>query len=163
MNTQFIISDEIQNEIDCVRSKFPSNESKPAIIESLLILQHHNGGYVTQDIMRALANYLSVSEIDVLEVATFYTMINTEPVGRNVISVCNNVSCMLRGADDILQHVENKLCVKVGESTSDKKFFLKDEVECLAACNGAPMMQVNHRNYENLTIKKVDEILDKIK
>ena len=163
MNTQFIISDEIQNEIDCVRSKFPSNESKPAIIESLLILQHQNGGYVTQEIMRALANYLSVSEIDVLEVATFYTMINTEPVGRNVISVCNNVSCMLRGADDILKHVEKKLCVKVGESTSDKKFFLKDEVECLAACNGAPMMQVNHRNYENLTIKKVDEILDKIK
>ena len=163
MNTQFIIPDEIQNEIDCVRSKFPSNESKPAIIESLLILQHHNDGYVTQDIMRALANYLSVSEIDVLEVATFYTMINTEPVGRNVISVCNNVSCMLRGADDILKHVEKKLCVKVGESTTDNKFFLKDEVECLAACNGAPMMQVNHRNYENLTIKRVDEILDKIK
>ncbi len=163
MNTQFIIPDEIQNEIECVRSKFPSNESKPAIIESLLILQHHNDGYVTQDIMRALANYLSVSEIDVLEVATFYTMINTEPVGRNVISVCNNVSCMLRGADDILKHVEKKLCVKVGESTPDNKFFLKDEVECLAACNGAPMMQVNHRNYENLTIKRVDEILDKIK
>ena len=80
MNTQFTISDEIQNKIDGVRSKFPSNESKPAIIESLLILQHHNDGYVTQDIMRALANYLSVSEIDVLEVATFYTMINTEPV-----------------------------------------------------------------------------------
>ena len=131
MNTQFIISDEIQNEIDCVRSKFPSNESKPAIIESLLILQHHNGGYVTQDIMRALANYLSVSEIDVLEVATFYTMINTEQVGRNVISVCNNVSCMLRGADDILQHVEKKLCVKVGESTTDKKFFLKMKLNVL--------------------------------
>ena len=163
MNTQFIMSDEIQNEIDCVKSKFPSSESKPAIIESLLILQHHNDGYVTQDIMRALANYLSVSEIDVLEVATFYTMINTEPVGRNVISVCNNVSCMLRGADDILQHVEKKLCIRVGESTPDNKFFLKDEIECLAACNGAPMMQVNHRNYENLTIKRVDEILDKIK
>ncbi len=163
MNTQFVISDEIQNQIDSVRSKFPSHESKPAIIESLLILQHYNDGYVTQDIMRALANYLSVSEIDVLEVATFYTMINTEPVGRNVISVCNNVSCMLRGADDILKHVEKKLCVKVGESTPDNKFFLKDEIECLAACNGAPMMQVNHRNYENLTIKRVDEILDKIK
>ena len=163
MNNQFIISDELQDEIDYVRSKFPSNESKPAIIESLLILQHNNDGYVTQSIMRALANYLSVSEIDVLEVATFYTMINTEPVGRNVISVCNNVSCMLRGADDILKHVEKKLCVKVGESTPDNKFFLKDEIECLAACNGAPMMQVNHRNYENLTIKRVDEILDKIK
>ncbi len=163
MNNQFIISDEIQNEIDYVKSKFPSSESKSAIIESLLILQHHNDGYVTQDIMRALANYLSVSEIDVLEVATFYTMINTEPVGRNVISVCNNVSCMLRGADDILKHVEKKLSIKVGESTPDKKFFLKDEIECLAACNGAPMMQVNHRNYENLTIERVDEILDKIK
>ena len=90
-------------------------------------------------------------------------MINTEPVGRNVISVCNNVSCMLRGSDDILKHVEKKLCVKVGQSTLDNKFFLKDEIECLAACNGAPMMQINHKNYEDLTIDKVDEILDKIK
>ena len=70
---------------------------------------------------------------------------------------------MLRGSDDILKHVEKKLCVKVGQSTTDKKFFLKDEIECLAACNGAPMMQINHKNYENLTLDEVDDILDKIK
>ena len=163
MNKEYLLSDEIKNQIDSIRAKFPASESKPAIIESLLTLQHHNNGYVTEEIMRALAEYLSVNEIDVLEVATFYTMINTEPVGRNVISVCNNVSCMLRGGDDILRHVENKLSVKVGQSTSDNKFFLKDEIECLAACNGAPMMQINHKNYEDLTIEKVDEILEKIK
>tara|TARA_Y100001970_G_scaffold271331_1_gene366420 strand:- start:108 stop:599 length:492 start_codon:yes stop_codon:yes gene_type:complete len=163
MINKYTIPIAIKNEIDHVRAKFPSDENKPAIIESLLILQHHNDGFVTDSIMRSLAEYLSVSEIDVLEVATFYTMINTEPVGRNVISICNNVSCMLRGSDDILKHVEKKLCVKVGQSTTDKKFFLKDEIECLAACNGAPMMQINHKNYENLTLDEVDDILDKIK
>ena len=94
---------------------------------------------------------------------TFYSMINIKPVGKNVISVCNNVSCMLNGSDEIIRHIEKKLKIKVGASTPDKRFYLKDEVECLAACTGAPMMQVNHVNYENLTKEKVDKILDKIK
>ena len=113
--------------------------------------------------MKSLSNYLSVNEIDILEVATFYTMINIKPVGKNTIAVCNNVSCMLRGSDKILTHIEDKLNIKVGESTMDNIFYLKDEIECLAACNGGPMMQVNHKNYENLTIEKVDKILESIK
>ena len=113
--------------------------------------------------MQALSKYLSVEEIDIYEIATFYTMFNTKPVGKNVIAVCNNVSCMLRGSDEILKHIEQKLEIKVGESTKDNLFFLKDEAECLAACNGAPMMQVNHNNYENLTIEKVDKILEDLK
>tara|TARA_B100001769_G_scaffold166438_1_gene130914 strand:- start:272 stop:754 length:483 start_codon:yes stop_codon:yes gene_type:complete len=157
------ITKEIGLLIDNVLKKFPADRKKSAIIESLLILQHHNSGYVTRDMMHELSNYLSVSEIEIYEVATFYTMINTKPVGKNIIAVCNNVSCMLRGSDQILSHIEKKLNIKVGESTSDNKFFLKDEVECLAACNGAPMMQINHKNYENISIEQVDKIIENLK
>jgi NADH-quinone oxidoreductase subunit E len=87
-------------------------------------------------------------------------MFQTKPVGRNNVAICTNVSCMLRGADDIVEHVENKLGIKLGESTEDGRFYLKREEECLAACCGAPMMMVNHEYYENLTREQVDEILD---
>jgi NADH-quinone oxidoreductase subunit E len=162
MNHEFIINEELGKLIDNVVKKFPSDKKRSAVIESLLILQHHNNGYVTKNIIKVLSDYLLISEIDIYEVATFYNMINIDPVGRNVISVCNNVSCMLRGSDEILSYIEDKLKIKVGESTKDNKFYLKDEIECLAACNGGPMMQVNHKNYENLTLEKVDEILENV-
>jgi NADH-quinone oxidoreductase subunit E len=162
MSHEFIINEELGKLINNVVKKFPSDKKRSAVIESLLILQHHNNGYVTKNIIKALSDYLLISEIDIYEVATFYTMINIDPVGRNVISVCNNVSCMLRGSDEILSYIEDKLKIKVGESTKDNKFYLKDEIECLAACNGGPMMQVNHKNYENLTLEKVDEILENV-
>ena len=155
-------TEKIKQEIDAIREKFPKDKSKSSIIESLLVIQHDNNGYLTDELMVNLANYLGVEKIDVYEVATFYTMFNLKPVGRNTISVCTNVSCMLRQSDEILKHIEKKLKIKVGESTKDNKFYLKDEMECLAACNGAPMMQVNHINYENLTFEKVDKILDEI-
>ena len=118
---------------------------------------------MTNELIESLADYLDIEKIDVYEVATFYSMFNLKPVGRNIISVCTNVSCMLRNSDEIVNYIEKKLKVKIGESTRDNKFYLKNEMECLAACNGAPMMQVNHINYENLTFKKIDEILDGIK
>ena len=149
-------------EIDVIRSKFPHDKSKSAIIESLLIIQHHNNGYLNEGHISSLANYLSLTKIDVYEVATFYSMFNLQPIGKNIISVCTNVSCMLRKSDDIVNYIEKKLNIKVGESTKDNKFYLKDEMECLAACNGAPMMQINHINYENLTCEKIDKILDEI-
>ena len=139
-----IIKKDISNLIDNVLQKFPKDRKKSAIIESLLILQHNNNGYITKEIIHELSKYLSVSEIEIYEVATFYSMINIEPVGKNIIAVCNNVSCMLRGSDKILSHIEKKLNIKAGESTADNKFYLKDEIECLAACNGGPMMQINH-------------------
>ena len=157
------INKDISILIDNVLQKFPEDRKKSAIIESLLILQHHNNGYVSKEIIYELSKYLSVSEIEIYEVATFYTMINTKPVGKNIIAVCNNVSCMLRGSDKILSHIEKKLNIKVGESTSDNKFYLKDEIECLAACNGGPMMQINHKNYENISIQQVDKIIENLK
>ena len=129
----------------------------------MLTIQHANNGYLTNDLIESLADYLDLEKIDVYEVATFYSMFNLKPIGKNIISVCTNVSCMLRNSDEIVNYIEKKLKVKIGESTKDNKFYLKNEMECLAACNGAPMMQVNHINYENLTFKKIDEILDGIK
>jgi NADH-quinone oxidoreductase subunit E len=157
------INKDISILIDNILQKFPKDRKKSAIIESLLILQHHNNGYVTKEIIYELSEYLSVSEIEIYEVATFYTMINTKPVGKNIIAVCNNVSCMLRGSDKILSHIEKKLNIKVGESTADNKFYLKNEIECLAACNGGPMMQINHKNYENISIEQVDKIIENLK
>ena len=92
----------------------------------------------------------------------FYSMFQTEPVGRNEIAICTNISCMLSGSDLIVQHIEDRLNIKLGESTQDGNIFLKKEEECLAACTGAPMMMVNHQYIENLNIEKVNEILDKL-
>ena len=105
--------------------------------------------------MTAVADYLSLPPIQVFEVATFYSMFETKPVGRHSISVCTNISCMLRGGEEILAHVEKKLGIKAGQSTADGKFYLKQEEECLAACCGAPMMMVDHVYHENLTPAKV--------
>lgn len=162
MKTQDLFPKNIIKKIDIVRSKFPEDKSKSAIIESLLLIQHDNNGFLSDELIASLANYLNVNKIDVYEVATFYSMFNLKPVGKITISVCTNVSCMLRNSDGIVDHIEKKLKIKIGESTKDNKFYLKDEMECLAACNGAPMMQVNHINYENLTFEKVDNILDEI-
>jgi NADH-quinone oxidoreductase subunit E len=112
--------------------------------------------------MNAVANYLALPSIQVYEVATFYSMFETKPVGRHNVSVCTNISCMLRGSDKIVSHLEEKLGVKLGESTKDGRFYLKIEEECLAACCGAPMMMVDHVYHENLTPMKVDEILEKL-
>ena len=162
MNDKDNFPKHLVEEIDVIRSKFPHDKSKSAIIESLLIIQHHNNGYLNEELISSLANYLGLTKIDVYEVATFYSMFNLQPIGKNIISVCTNVSCMLRKSDDILTYIEKKLNIKVGESTKDNKFYLKDEMECLAACNGAPMMQINHINYENLTYEKIDKILDEM-
>ena len=110
--------------------------------------------------MNEVADYLDLPTIHVYEVASFYSMFQTKPVGRNNVAICTNISCMLRGADDVVAHVEKKFAIKLGESTKDGRIYLKKEEECLAACCGAPMMMVNHKYFENLTPDKIDEILD---
>ena len=146
--------------IDTWTAKFPPEQKQSAVIAALTEVQHENGGYLTEALMDAVADYLDMPRIAVYEVASFYSMLETKPVGRHSISVCNNLTCMLCGGDDMIAYIEKKLGVKIGESTSDGKFFLKLEEECLAACCGAPMMMVDHVYYENLTTSRVDEILD---
>lgn len=146
--------------IDKWLAKFPPEQKRSAVIAALTEVQHENGGFLSEPLMDAVADYLEMPPIAVYEVASFYSMFETKPVGRHSISVCNNLTCMLRGGDEIISHVEEKLKIKIGESTRDGKFFLKQEEECLAACCGAPMMMVDHIYYENLTPARVDEILD---
>jgi NADH-quinone oxidoreductase subunit E len=147
-------------EIDAWIAKFPEGRQRSAVIAALHIVQHENQGYLTQELMNSVAEYLDMPPVQVYEVATFYSMFETEKVGRHCVSVCTNICCMVRGSETIIRHIEQKYDVKEGESTADGRIFLKKEEECLAACTGAPMMMVNHRYYENLTPEKVDEILD---
>lgn len=156
------LSAHVREEIDHWVAKFPAGRQRSAVIAALHAAQHENQGYLTPEIMNAVAAYLDLPPIQVYEVATFYSMFETKPCGRHSISICTNISCMLRGADEIVEHVEQKLGIDTGESTPDGKFFLKREEECLAACCGAPMMMVDHVYHENLTTEKVDEILDAI-
>ncbi len=153
------LSAHVREEIDAAVKKYPAERKRSAVFAALHAVQHEHG-HLAPAMIDAVADYLGLESIKVQEVATFYSMYETKPVGRNSISVCTNISCMLRGADDIVAHVENRLGIKTGQSTPDGKVFLKCEEECLAACAGGPMMMVNHKYYENLTPEKVDEILD---
>jgi NADH-quinone oxidoreductase subunit E len=154
------LSPHIKEEIESWKVRFPADRQRSAVISALHAVQHENKGFVTAEQMNAIAEYLELPSIQVYEVATFYSMFQTREVGRNEVAICTNVACMLRGADDLVDHVEGKLGVKLGESTEDGKVFLKREEECIAACCGAPAMMVNHKYYENLTFEMVDEILD---
>ena len=160
MSSEMLLSEHVREEIEHWKARFPEDRQRSAVIGALHAVQHENEGYLTPELMNAVAEYLQLPAIQVYEVATFYSMFQTKPVGRNNVAICTNVSCMLRGADDIVEHVENKLGVKLGESTKDGRIYLKREEECLAACCGAPMMMVNHEYYEDLTTERVDEILD---
>ena len=160
MSASDVLSDHVREEIDHWKARFPEGRQRSAVIGALHAVQHENDGYLTPELMDAVAEYLQLPSIQVYEVATFYSMFQTKPVGRNNVAICTNVSCMLRGAEEIVEHVENKLGVKLGESTEDGRIYLKKEEECLAACAGAPMMMVNHKYHENLTIEQVDEILE---
>jgi NADH-quinone oxidoreductase subunit E len=155
-----MLSAHVRQEIDRWVGKFPEGRQRSAVIAALHAVQHENHGFVTRELMDAVAAYLDMPPIQVYEVATFYSMFETRPCGRHHVSVCTNISCMLRGSDDIVAHIEKKLAIRTGESTPDGRIFLKREEECLAACVGAPMMMVDHVYYENLTPEKVDQILD---
>ena len=162
MTDRLQLSEHVREEIDHCIKKFPDGRQRSAVIEALRAVQHENQGYLTPELMDAVADYLDLPPIQVYEVATFYSMFETKPVGRHSISVCTNISCMLRGSGEIVEHLEQKLGIKTGESTEDGKFYLKREEECLAACCGAPMMMVDHHYYENLTPAKVDALLERL-
>ncbi len=160
MSESALLSEHVREEIDHWKSRFPEQRQRSAVIGALHATQHENGGYLTAELMNAVAGYLELPTIQVYEVATFYSMFQTKPVGRHNVAICTNISCMLRGADAIVDHVENKLNIKLGESTPDGRIYLKREEECLAACCDAPMMMVDHVYHENLTTDEVDKILE---
>lgn len=156
------LTDATRGRIDHWAAKFPPDRKRSAVIQALVAAQEQNEGFLTDELIAAVAKYLELQPIWAYEVATFYSMLSTNPVGRHHVAVCTNISCWLKGADGIAMHCEEKLGVKLGESTPDGRIYLKDEHECLAACCGAPMMLVDGHYHENLTPEKIDEILDKL-
>jgi len=153
------LSTEVLAEIDKWIAKYPADKKQSAVIPALHIVQDNYSGYLTTELMDAVADYLDMQPMSVYEVATFYSMYELKPVGKNKICICTNVSCLLRGSDNIVAHIKDRLGIGLGETTPDNKFTLK-EVECLGACGGAPMFLLNKKYYENLTPQKVDEIID---
>ena len=155
-----LLNDDTCAEIDHWVAKFPEDKRRSAVLAALTATQHQNQGFLTVDLMDAVAEYLNLPEIQVYEVASFYSMYETKPVARHNIAICTNISCFLMGAETIVDYVESKLNIKIGESTADGRIYLKCEEECLAACTRGPVMQVNHQYHEKLTPEKIDEILD---
>jgi len=145
--------------IDHWLEKFPPDHKRSAIIQALTAAQDQNGGWLTEDIMDAVADYLAMPPVWIYEVASFYSMLSLQPVGRHKVNICTNISCMLRGAEEIVAIVEQKLGIKLGQTTDDGRISLIVEEECLAGCCGAPMMVVDGHYHENLTPEKVTEIL----
>jgi NADH-quinone oxidoreductase subunit E len=152
-----------REEIDHWVAKFPPGRQRSAVLSALRAVQEQNQGFLTPALMDAVAEHLQLPPIQVYEVASFYSMFETHPCGRHHVSVCTNISCMLRGGAELEAHVERKLGIRAGQSTPDGRIFLKREEECLAACTGAPMMMVDHVYHEHLTPETVDQILDALK
>jgi NADH-quinone oxidoreductase subunit E len=158
-----VLSAHTREEIDHWVAKFPPGRQRSAVLSALRAAQEQNQGFLTPALMDAVAEHLRLPPIQVYEVASFYSMFETHPCGRHHVSVCTNISCMLRGGQDIEAYVERKLGIRAGQSTPDGRIFLKREEECLAACTGAPMMMVDHVYHEHLTPETVDQILDALK
>jgi NADH-quinone oxidoreductase subunit E len=157
-----MLSPQAIKKIDYELTKYPAEQRQAAVMSALRIVQTELG-WLSKDSISEVAQYLGMPEIAALEVASFYNMYDLSPVGKYKITVCTNISCMLRDSDEIVSHLQAKLGVGFNEVTADGKFCLK-EGECMGACGGAPLMTVNnHTMHEFLTPEKVDEILEELK
>lgn len=160
MSVQF--SPEKLKKVEEIIARYPEGKHKSALIPLLHLAQDEFGGWLDVPVMDYVASLLHILPIEVYEVATFYTMFNMKPVGKHLLEVCRTGPCMLRGSDQIIDHIKNKLSIKEGETTADGLFTLKP-AECLGACGYAPMMQLGKYFKENLTTQKVDEIIEELR
>jgi NADH-quinone oxidoreductase subunit E len=158
---KFEFGPESMTKVNELIAQYPEGKQKSAILAILHLVQEEIG-WLTINAMDYVAGILDIKPIEVYEVATFYTMFHIEPVGNYVLEVCRTGPCMLVGSDQLIQHLENKLAVKVGETSSDGMFTLKT-VECMGACGYGPMFQCKGKNYENLTTEKVDELIEQFR
>ena len=154
-----LLSVDSRADIDRWIAKYPAEQKQSAVMAGLRIAQEQNGGWLTDELIQAVAAYLDMDAIAAYEVASFYSMYERSPVGKHKICVCTNISCMLCGSDQIVEHLQNRLGIKMGETSEDGRFTLK-EVECLGACVNAPMFELNKSYYEKLTPESIDAILD---
>lgn len=143
-------------------AKYPEGRQASAVLPLLHLAQRQNSGWLPQPVLDYIADFLDMAPIRVYEVATFYTMYNLKPVGRHHVQVCTNLSCWLRGSDEILSVCEKKLGIKLGETTEDGMFTLS-EVECLCACVNAPIVQIGDDFYEDLDADTIDIVLEKLR
>ncbi len=161
MNNTISLSEKALASVREIISRYPEDKKKSALIPILHIAQAEFDGWLSAESMDYVAALLGIRPIEVYEVASFYSMFNLKPVGKCIIEVCRTSSCWLMGAEDVVRFIENKLDIKVGQTTSDGKFTLKT-VECLGACGYAPMMQVGDQYYEFLTLEKTEEIIERL-
>ncbi|HYK89080.1 MAG TPA: NADH-quinone oxidoreductase subunit NuoE [Acidobacteriota bacterium] len=150
-----MLSEKTHQKIKELIAKYPHRRS--ALIPSLQLAQD-DSGYLTPEAVRDVAAVFELSPNEVYEVASFYTMLHKKPVGRYLIQVCTNISCLLCGSENMMTYLENKLGIKPGETTPDNKFTLM-EVECLASCGTAPVVQINDDYHEDLTPERLERIL----
>lgn len=162
MSDQTLLNEVTRQAIDHWVAKFPPEQKRSALIQSLMAAQEQNGGWLSREVIEAVAEYLELPPVWAFEVASFYSMFHNEPVGRHKVNICTNISCWLNGSEDIVKHVEQRLGVKLGETTDDGRITLVVEEECLAACCGAPMMVVDGHYHEQLDPEKIDQILDSL-
>jgi len=155
-------SEEKLNKVKEIIARYPEGKQKSALIPLLHLAQEEFGGWLDVPVMDYVAGLLDILPIEVYEVATFYTMFNMKPVGKYVLEVCQTGPCMLCGSDKIIDHIKQKLGINAGETTPDGLFTLKP-AECLGACGYAPMMQLGKFYKENLTIEKVDALIDELR
>ncbi len=157
-----MLSAEAIKKIDYELTKYPADQRRAAVMSALRIVQTERG-WLSKESISEVAAYLRMPDIAAMEVATFYNMYDLAPAGKYKITICTNISCMLRDSDAIVHHLQTKLGIGYGEVTADGKFCLK-EGECMGACGGAPLMTVNnHSMHEFLTPESVDTILDGLK
>lgn len=147
------------NKVQEIIARYPEGRQKSALIPLLHLAQEENNGWLSVDAMDYVASLLEITPIEVYEVATFYSMYNLKPVGKYMFEVCQTGPCMLRGSDNIIEYIQQRLNIKIGETTPDGLFTLKT-VECLGACGYAPMMQLGKHYREHLTKEKVDAIIE---
>lgn len=159
--TQTILSSHARALIDHWLLRYPADKKRSGVMQALTIVQSEHGGWLTTELIDAVADYLEMPRIAVYEVVSFYSMYNQQPVGRHVINVCTSISCMLNGSQHIVDHLKKRLDINVNETTADGKFTLRS-VECLAACAAAPMCHIGKKYYENLTSEKVDAIIKEL-
>ncbi len=155
-----LISEKSIKEIDHWIAKFPADQKKSASLQALRIVQDEKG-WLSDELMEAVADYLDMPKIAIFEVATFYSMYDLEPVGKHKINMCNSISCMLNGSERLIKHLEQKLNINVGETTADGKLTLK-KVECLGACVNAPACYIGRDYHEHLNEEKLDKLIEEL-
>lgn len=155
---QQLMPEQQMRDIDHWIAKYPDEQRQSAVMSILRIVQETHG-HLTRELMDAVANYLRMAPIAVYEVASFYSMYEHQATGRHLVNVCTNISCLLKGSSDVVNYLQEKLGVQLGETTADKRFTLRS-VECLGACVNAPMMQVDKDYHENLTPESIDKVLE---